>query len=327
MDLGPSRLSSNWSRRYSGSQVEEGWRRQKPQIELTVEGAADLVAGHGFVPARIQPLLEGLANSNFLVEDAGGNRVVLRMLQRAPSQCATEVAVMTWAGTVVPVPAVLAHGLSPAWLLLEWREGRTMQRLTPHEQVAAARSIGESLGRLANATCDRPGFFDADLQVPDPWPSVIDGFLLYLDTILQSEALHQRLGPRAAEVAAAFCEAEPDLRRATAQANLSHSDFKASNLLVLDGQLEAVLDWEFAHAGTWLTDAGQVRRYLGDERAEFEEELELGMTASGFGPPGDWRRLADLIDLLSLLDFLSRPEIGPNQFRQIVGLIDRTLKA
>jgi len=42
---------------------------------------------------------------------------------------------------------------------------------------------------------------------------------------------------------------------------LQHSDYKPWNLLVRDGRIAAVLDWEFAFAGPRLNDVGNFLRY------------------------------------------------------------------
>ena len=85
---------------------------------------------------------------------------------------------------------------------------------------------------------------------------------------------------------------------------MSHADYKASNLLIHEGRLSGVLDWEFVHAGTWLLDAGQVLRYLGPLRENFADEMERGFQKQ---MPPDWRELSRTIDLINLTEFLVKP--------------------
>jgi len=89
-----------------------------------------------------------------------------------------------------------------------------------------------------------------------------------------------------------------------------HADFNASNILIRDGRVAAILDWEFAFAGDALFDFANITRPPLGQRAGFAEGLAAGYRAAGGALPEDWPRLARLVDLYNWADFLARPDPG-----------------
>jgi aminoglycoside phosphotransferase (APT) family kinase protein len=83
---------------------------------------------------------------------------------------------------------------------------------------------------------------------------------------------------------------------------LVHGDFNPSNILVRDGRIAAILDWEFAHAGTRWMDVGNLLRHcpLG-----LRQHVRAGLISGGASVPPDWQARAELVDLSSALEFLT----------------------
>ena len=119
----------------------------------------------------------------------------------------------------------------------------------------------------------------------------------------------------------------PELDALTKQPNLSHADFKPSNLLIHEGRLSGVLDWEFAHSGTWLLDAGLILRHRGELPSGFSSGVEQGLRDGGLDVPQDWERWAGIIDLISLVDFLGRDQCGESTVAHLLRLINETISA
>jgi aminoglycoside phosphotransferase (APT) family kinase protein len=109
-------------------------------------------------------------------------------------------------------------------------------------------------------------------------------------------------------------------------ARLQHADYKSWNLLVRDGRIAAVLDWEFAFAGPRLNDIGIFLRYSERQPPAFEERFVRGYLAAGGQLPPDWRRLARLQDLISLCWFLEQPVEDLVKIRDVTPLIERTIE-
>lgn len=83
---------------------------------------------------------------------------------------------------------------------------------------------------------------------------------------------------------------------------LVHGDFNPGNILVHNGEISGVLDWEYAHSGSRYMDIANLLRSMGQAAAP---DIERGMAEGGAPLPPDWLKLAALIDLSSHLEFLT----------------------
>ena len=106
---------------------------------------------------------------------------------------------------------------------------------------------------------------------------------------------------------------------------LSHSDYKPWNMLVRDGHIAAVLDWEFAFAGSPLNDIGNFLRYSAQQQPTYESGFVNGYRAAGGKLPDDWKRLSRMVDLISLCDFLTRADDDSTIVKDVRPLVQRTL--
>jgi len=166
------------------------------------------------------------------------------------------------AGTPVPVPEVYwldATGefLHRPTMIVKRYEGAAHRAvLRPADplslgadgQLALAEQICEALARLHLVDVDATGLRD-ELEDPGPNPAEheLDRWVRELDA--------QEIEPQPAlRLAAAWLRDHlPPPPRTTV---LVHGDFRPANVLVRDGRLEAVLDWELAHLGDPLDDLG-----------------------------------------------------------------------
>ena len=310
--------------------MEQGWVRQHASLPLSLEAARTLLAPHGLEPVGLQVLTEGKANTNVKLELSDGRPAVLRLYQREKPAQLLETALLRKFKGEIPVAEVIVADPDAGWILLEFLPGRTLQQAAAEgasdDILSAAHGIGAALATIEAVQFTRPGFLDASLTIVDPWPSVIDGLQGYLDTCLARPLLAQRVGDDIVRsVHRAWDEARPSLEAITAKPNLSHADFKPSNLLIHEGRLSGVLDWEFAHSGTWLLDAGQVLRHRGELPEDFPSEVARGLQEGGLDIPDGWQKWAGVIDLMSLVDFLGRDVCSDGTVRHIGRLIHGTL--
>ena len=212
--------------------------------------------------------------------------------------------------------------------MFEWMPGQTLQSRMALGQslVPSGPSLGRALAILQQEEFAYAGFLGPSVEVIHRWLSVFDGLSQFAEAALDGEHIRSRTSVELLEtVRRCWARREEALRKATRVPCLSHADFKPSNLMVSErGELTAVLDWEFAHAGTWLLDAGQILRYAGAEREALAAAIEEGMRGAGAKPAEDWHDLARTLDLANLCDFLNRPEIGQSQLRQILKLIEES---
>jgi aminoglycoside phosphotransferase (APT) family kinase protein len=94
------------------------------------------------------------------------------------------------------------------------------------------------------------------------------------------------------------------------RAVLTHSDLNPKNILVdpATSQVSALLDWEFAHAGSRYADLGNFCRFERDPR--LVRPLLDALTDVAPGGPAHQLRLGRATDLWALLELAGRPHPG-----------------
>lgn len=166
------------------------------------------------------------------------------------------------ADTPVPAPRVHwlddtgEHLLRPSMIVTRY-EGeahRAVLRsvdplgLGPERQAALAEQLCETLAELHRIDVDAAGL---RAELPDPGPNPAEHEL----TRWERELAAQELEPQPAlRIAADWLR--DNLPDPPERIVLVHGDFRPANVLVRDGALGALLDWELAHLGDPLDDLG-----------------------------------------------------------------------
>lgn len=282
----------------------------------------------------LHPLSGGYRNFNYRLDTAQGSYVLRLCADQA--DCARELALLErLSREPVPVPAVYAQ--LPGAALLEFCQGTLasqLPNLTAEELRQLGAAIGASLARIHQLSFPGAGFFNSSLEIVEALEPFAAAWLGYTRSVLQSDRARQRAGPGLCDALLELLTQQgPRLEELVAVNRLVHSDFNLKNLLVLpaekhgktDWQVSAVLDWEFAHAGSPLSDLGNFFR--------FEEQLPPPLLAGflegyqeGAGPLSpDWRKLSLLLDLAALCGFLDTPEERPRSFATARDRLQRSL--
>ena len=306
--------------------MREDWSRPYPAATLNPEQASALVWSLPGRPAvlRVAELSGGLANTNLRLDLDGHPPMVLRLYQRDPAQAAKERAIHTLAAERgLPTPRLLGGGNDPAtglpFALLEWIDGQRLDEaardLDDTALLPPARSVGAALATIHAVTFDRSGFFDASLTVAEPVDAGGAGLIGFLRHALVDGPGGDRLGRDLADRLVAFAEREAGLLdRWPGPPCLTHSDFGGTNILVRNGPkgwtVAAVLDWEFAVAGSPFFDFGNLLRPPLGTRPGVADSVAAGYRAAGGVLPPEWRRMAALADLFSWAEFLTRPTVS-----------------
>ena len=295
--------------------------------------------GHG-----LTPLTGGFSGETFLAESAG-ERVVIRIYagRGARRERAAEIdaAVLHLVRGLLPVPQVLemrrpdtAAG-TPGVLVTSFLPGERLDLSLPaldgRQRAAVARKLGLVLGRLAQMPMPRHGqFVDAGLRI-EPWAEAPD-LPAWVRRQRSTSALagwpddlYRRL--------LAVADHAQGLLDEVDRACLVHSDFNPKNLLIdpATGELTGLLDWEFAHAGTPMTDLGNLLRFERDPG--FTEGVLTGYLAvaghldglAGLSRAARRKRLLDLAraaDLFALAELAGRRGENP-----VAGQADALLRA
>jgi aminoglycoside phosphotransferase (APT) family kinase protein len=234
----------------------------------------------------------GKSNTNYRLELEGGEICVVRLL--AQPAAARESRVMRLASRIVPVPEVLAEGSD--WLILAHLEGRPMA-----DHAGETRAAAEALARLSALRYPSAGWLQADGGIaPFDFGGGSDDFI---GSILSHPEVRRwfaaGLLPELEAILAA--QAKRDEARSEGIC-LCHGDFNPGNLLFHEGRLSAVLDWEFAHAGSPFMDLGNLVRHT---PPGLHASIAEGFAAAGRELPADWLARAEFMDLSSHLEFLT----------------------
>ena len=267
----------------------------------------------------LAPLAGGYSGETFLAE-AGGQRTVVRVyaasgLRRGPEAPEVDAAVLRLVRGLVPVPDVLEVRRGdqdadvPGLLVTSFVTGERLDLVLPTLDDAGLAAVGAACGdlagRLACMPQPRPGLLaladDGGLIVrplPPEWQDLAE----YAEARLAVLGLGDREAARLVSLARAAQDRLDEVGRAS----LVHSDLNPKNLLVDAGSLQvtAVLDWEFAHAGSPLTDLGNLLRF--EQQPAYRRGLVAGWRARVPDAPTDLEEAAAAADLWALLELAGR---------------------
>ncbi|MEU6134739.1 phosphotransferase [Nocardioides sp. NPDC047086] len=270
----------------------------------------------GELGGGLQPLDGGWSGETFLAE-AGGERSVVRVFadpRHHPQAAEIQEALHRLVRGLVPVPDVLelrrddpATGM-PALLVTEFVEGvrgdLLLRDLDETHQGRLGRNLGEIAGTLAGMPCLSAGTFaDKDLR--------IEAFALDLTEWVESYAERLDWSPADLKGLRDVAADAQDLLDTVARVSLVHSDLNPKNLIVDPDTLRvrAVLDWEFAHAGSPFADLGNLLRF--DRDAAYVAGVLEGYVAVRGGSAADALDLARAADLVALVELSARRTANP----------------
>lgn len=289
---------------------------------------SDLVgSARSMLGADIKPLAGGDAGETYLVR-VGGDELVLRMYARAPDRAEVDATLLRLVRGLVPVPEVLEVRLPrselPVALLLVSRLPGERLDLVLNEldaddplRAQLGRAVGEVLARLSGIPFVAPGWFvaaDYEERAPRldiaPMDADASDLLAWVEAHLDREPFaswpaSMRTGLLDCATAGATTLDEVD------RTCLVHGDFNPRNLLVdpVAGTVTGLVDWEYAHAGSPVTDLGNLLRLAADDgfsRAAYETLRSLAPTL-----PSDLVAAARAADLFALVDLAVRPTGSP----------------
>jgi aminoglycoside phosphotransferase (APT) family kinase protein len=266
----------------------------------------------------LRPLAGGFSGETFLADAAGEQSVVRiygeRGAARGPAAPEIDAALLRLVRGLLPVPEVLdvrradPSAGTPGMLVTSLLPGTRLDLVLPvlddGGRQRVGRELGALLGRLAQMPMVRAGLFlDGDLRIePFPPGDLVD----FVGSLRSGTALADWTDDDfdgLLEVADAAQSQLEEVRRTC----LVHSDFNPKNLLVDEETLAVtgVLDWEYAHAGSPVTDLGNLLRFHRDPG--FVDEV---LSTFGDQVP-DVLTQARAADLFALTDLAGRRTENP----------------
>jgi aminoglycoside phosphotransferase (APT) family kinase protein len=290
--------------------------------------------------ADVHPLDGGLMNRNYRIRFAGSSeKFVLRFFDRDPAACAKEAAVLTLVRDDVPVPDVLHAEPSgsasvPPFLVLEYIDGISLRELKkrgdPRSIGEAAYDAGRVLAGLSRHRFDHSGLLTPELTIE---PGVFENATTsgLIDHFASSPVFQRRIDAALTERVKEWARSRESRHTQPLSFSLAHGDFNAANIFVREENgrwiVAAILDWEFAFAGSVFCDIGNMLRYERAERPRFEPNFSRGCTDGGLQLGDDWRQLARLADLPALCELLTRDAVPESVVDELRGLIAATVGA
>ncbi|PYZ98972.1 hypothetical protein CR205_10505 [Alteribacter lacisalsi] len=315
--------------------MKTGWERMRQEEPFDREWAEELL--YQYDPdARLveaQRLTGGLSNTNFLLLLAGAQKLVLRIPH--DRQClAKEQAVHNLLETIEFVPHMQVCGStgSEQAAFLDWKKGTLLRdvlgKVSDPKQEEAGKSVGRAMGRFRNiASFSRAGDLDVNLEIGFPFSLTPAFYNSTFDYFFSAGKTGRHLHPGLAREVRRFAVKHATLLESdTSGTGLVHGDFNGLNILMEGTEVSAVLDWEFAMAGSIYIDLGNLIRYdTYPDFVRFEAGVLAGLKQEGIELPEEWRKLARLADLVSLCSMLDHDEVGPIRNADLTRLITQTV--
>jgi aminoglycoside phosphotransferase (APT) family kinase protein len=313
------------------------WKVVSPPPSLSLATADALLAAWRGTQSVVfvEPLQGGIMNWNYEIRLSGSaERFVLRFYDRAPASCAKEVRILGLLRGDVPVPQVLhadvngAGGLPP-FCLLEFIDGISLRELRRRGDVTgvaeASYDAGHLLPRLARHRFPRSGLLSPALEVKDG-PFADASLCEVVEHFAGSPLFRRRIDPMLLARIVQFVRTNEDkLTASPTGASLVHADFNSPNIFVREDRgawrVAAILDWEFAFAGSIFCDIGNMLRYERPGQPRYEPHFSRGLADCGCHLPDDWFLRARLADLPALCELLTRddvPEAVVGELRELI---------
>ena len=290
---------------------------------------------------EVELLTAGLCNTNYKIRVSDlADIFVLRLYIRDRAACQKDFDIFNLVRKRVPVPELLyvdrdGSRYDTAYAVMKWVDGILLSDVIATgnitDSIECAYAVGTTLAQIGAYKFLQGGFFGPGLSIVQPFDAGNAAFLDIIEQFLFKGNAGQRLGDALRDQLWNFVTAHAGfLDSVKDDASLVHSDFKGVNILVRQEQKRwrviAVLDWEFAFAGSPLTDVANMLRYERLLPKRFESEFIQGYQDEGGQLPREWKRISKLLDLLSLCEFLNAPHPNHAMIEEVTGLIVGTME-
>ena len=241
--------------------------------------------------SSVELLPAGRSNTNYKLLLNDGKQCVLRLYSHGDAQ--REVYVMGLVRDLVPVPQELHRGEN--WSVFSFMDGELLETVPQHSSSAA-----EALARISSIAFQAPGWINSDGSVS---PFSFGGVRGFISESLDKAEVRAWIGQEAVGRIGQIVKAESSrLEELESDCRLVHGDFNPTNVLIRDGAVSGVLDWEHCHSGTPYMDIGNLLRHT---PVEYHGQIKSGLGLGGMSLPNDWTERAELVDLTSHLEFLT----------------------
>jgi len=269
---------------------------------------------------KAEPLTGGKINANYklTLKDAPFH-AVLRIFARGRKTCCLERDILKFIKGRVSAPLVIHDGSDgeTPYLVLTWVPGLPLDQALKEGACAPellGRNTGQTLAQIHSIGFPEAGFYGDHLTIEQTFTQDSGGFLSFVETALSRRA-SKRLGSDLTTRFQNFLSRRAQLLDALPRrACLVHSDFNPPNLKADEKTITGVLDWEFAHSGSPLTDIANMLRPRAYQTAAFNGTFIHAYEKEAGPLPQNWQSLSRMLDLMAQIEMLDAPEERPNIF-------------
>lgn len=282
---------------------------------------------------QVQPASHGCANLNYKITTDDSRRFILRIYIRDSSAAYREQKIGHLLHNTVPVPHMLfLEEQAPfTFALFDFIEGITMSKLllsTKDENIITPlmRQAANYLASIHQHEFDSAGFFDENFHISTTLKQ--GDYLLYAQKCLSHETAVKIIAKPLIQDIHNLLQTHSHLYPGPESHTLTHGDFDPANILVHNTnqkwEISGILDWEFAFSGSILCDIANMTRYAFEMPATFEDSFINELKTKGVDLPDDWQPRCHMINMVSLLDCLTRADAlnRPNQCSDIIRLLN-----
>jgi hygromycin-B 7''-O-kinase len=247
---------------------------------VDLEGARQLVPDLDLVD--VSPLDGGAVHANFAIRTADGRELVLKVYRGELSwKLDKEIFLLRLVGSRLSLPVPEIVHTTPGVLVMTRLPGEPA-RFVDGDPVSVSLQLGAHLRELHTITFDNFGYIETRVTSP------VETNLEYMQRRIQRKV---GSGPPALRdgLARYFAERE-DVFAGCETAVLCHNDAHDANVLVEDGRITGLLDWENAVAADPILDLAKSYAF-----SDGRSEDTLDALVEGYGPlRPDWREAFDL---------------------------------
>ncbi|NME83887.1 phosphotransferase [Clostridium sp. SM-530-WT-3G] len=305
--------------------MENGWERTLPLVEISHDSIAGLFNGviNSDDISHIVLLNEGCRTTNYMVSSKNNSKYLLKIFYEDNKSYRKDINLFSRIKEYVPVQEIYKSGLinNKKYIIYKYIEGKTIsQYVNEGNKITKeiVESVAEILGRIHTMKFRKVGNLNENLYIENELEPIIKLYDKYIN-----ENVRLRLGPENInKIKHIIAKYNSELSLLDYDSRLIHGDFQGTNIILNNKSVVAIIDWEFCRAGSPLIDIGQFFRYEEYFNNELINAFENKYRkVSDYKLIDNWYDICKIIDLLSLIQLISRDEEMPNKYNQIKEII------
>lgn len=278
-------------------------------------------------------LAGGCANLNVKINFTQHQCTLLRIYLRDKNAAFREQKLAELIKPTIPIPMIHYVGQHEnlTFAFTEFIPGISLRDyLLSHELSDSERlmsEVGSYLGKIAQYSWNKAGFFNEALEVTDGLNDVVT----FIHQSLQHPIALSHITVETKTKIEYYIEKYAVFFPSSKEKNLVHGDFDPANILVHpvndSWKITGIIDWEFVFSGSTLWDVANMLRYAHRMPSSFTTDFLEGLEKEGIILPSHWQHSVALLNITSLLECLTRtiPEKQPQQCADILFLLEETL--